>query len=66
MPACSVLWYVQVRVNILQVPVKALTFQLLPQVQPPGDIPVGFLQSRKNVVCHWQQARGLAFQGWSP
>lgn len=44
MPACSVLWYVQVRVNILQVPVKALTFQLLPQVQPPGDIPVGFLQ----------------------
>lgn len=44
MPACSVLWYVQFRVDVLQIPVKTLAFQLVPQEQPPGDVPVGFLQ----------------------
>lgn len=50
MPACSVLWYVQFRVDILQIPAKTLTFQLVSQEQPPGDIPVGFLQGREKPI----------------
>lgn len=55
-PAWPVLRYVQFRVNILQIPVKTLALQPLPQQEALCDVPIGFL-SRKT-----QRGRQSCFQ----
>ena len=60
-PAGAVLRDVQVRVDVLQVPVEAVALQPFPEQHPMGDVPVRFLQSGGGVYALKMRWIGL---GW--
>ena len=47
MPALPVLGHMELRVNILQIPVEALALQSLPQKNPVRKVPVRLLRTKR-------------------